>query len=30
MAQTLAVDVPTLCRALAANAEHLYGPWGED
>jgi TatD DNase family protein len=27
MAQTLAVDVPTLCRALNATAEHLYGPW---
>ncbi|WP_426565799.1 TatD family hydrolase [Angustibacter sp. McL0619] len=30
MAQTLAVDVPALCRALNATAEHLYGPWGED
>jgi TatD DNase family protein len=27
MAQTLAVDVPALCRALDATAEHLYGPW---
>ncbi|GAA4359955.1 TatD family hydrolase [Angustibacter luteus] len=27
MAQTLAVDVPTLCRALAATSEQLYGPW---
>ncbi|MBK9725765.1 MAG: TatD family hydrolase [Actinomycetales bacterium] len=27
MADVLAVDVPTLCRALDANAERLYGPW---
>ncbi len=27
MAQVLAVDVPTLCRALDATAEDLYGPW---
>ncbi len=27
MAQTLAVDVPALCRALDQTAEHLYGPW---
>lgn len=27
MAQVLCVDVSTLCRALDANAERLYGPW---
>ena len=27
MAQVLCVDVSTLCGALAANAERLYGPW---
>jgi len=27
MAQTLAVDVPTLCSALSATSAHLYGPW---
>lgn len=27
MAQTLATDVPTLCRALDATAQYLYGPW---
>jgi TatD DNase family protein len=27
MAGVLAVDVPTLCRALSDNAERLYGPW---
>ncbi len=27
MAQVLCVDVSTLCRALAQNAERLYGPW---
>lgn len=27
MAGVLSVDVPTLCRALSANAERLYGPW---
>jgi TatD DNase family protein len=28
MADVLTVDVPQLCRALDANAERLYGPWG--
>lgn len=27
MAAVLSVDVPSLCRALSANAERLYGPW---
>ena len=27
MAGVLSVDVPTLCGALSANAERLYGPW---
>lgn len=27
MAEVLAVDLPTLCRALDENAERLYGPW---
>ncbi len=27
MAGVLAVDVPTLCSALAENSERVYGPW---
>ncbi len=27
MADVLAVDVPTLCAAIAENSERLYGPW---
>lgn len=27
MAATLNVDVPTLCEAVSANSERLYGPW---
>ena len=27
MAGTLNVDVPTLCTALSANSERVYGPW---
>ena len=27
MAAVLSTDVPSLCRALAANSELLYGPW---
>lgn len=27
MAGVLSVDVPTVCQALSANAERLYGPW---
>ncbi|MGN6412852.1 TatD family hydrolase [Flexivirga sp.] len=27
MADVLAVDVPTLCRALSDNSERVYGPW---
>jgi TatD DNase family protein len=27
MASVLTVDVPTLCRALSANSERIYGPW---
>ncbi|PWJ26338.1 TatD DNase family protein [Branchiibius hedensis] len=27
MAGTLTVDVPTLCQALSANSEAVYGPW---
>jgi TatD DNase family protein len=27
MASALNVDVPTLCTAVAANSERLYGPW---
>lgn len=27
MAGVLSIDVPTLCKALSANAERLYGPW---
>ena len=27
MAEVLNVDVPTLCTALAANSERVYGPW---
>jgi TatD DNase family protein len=29
MAQTLAVDVPTLCSALSATSAHLYGSWDD-
>lgn len=29
MAQTLAVDVPALCRALAATSTVLYGDWSD-
>jgi TatD DNase family protein len=29
MAQTLAVDVPTLCQALAETSTHLYGSWDD-
>jgi TatD DNase family protein len=29
MAQTLAVDVPTLCRELAATSARLYGSWDD-
>jgi hypothetical protein len=29
MAQTLAVDVPTLCRALSETSAHLYGSWDD-
>jgi TatD DNase family protein len=27
MAGVLAVDVPTLCRAVSDNSERVYGPW---
>jgi len=27
MAGVLTVDVPTLCRALSANFERIYGSW---
>ncbi len=27
MAETLNVDVPTLCRAVSDNSERVYGPW---
>jgi TatD DNase family protein len=27
MAGVLTVDVPTLCTALSANSERVYGPW---
>ncbi len=27
MADTLTIDVPTLCAALSANSERVYGPW---
>jgi TatD DNase family protein len=27
MAGVLTVDVPTLCRALSANSERIYGSW---
>jgi TatD DNase family protein len=27
MAAVLSTDVPSLCTALAANSELLYGPW---
>lgn len=27
MAGVRAVDVPTLCRAISANSERIYGPW---
>ena len=27
MAEVLGVAVPTLCEALSANSERLYGPW---
>jgi TatD DNase family protein len=27
MAHVLGVAVPTLCQAIAANSERLYGPW---
>jgi TatD DNase family protein len=27
MAGVLNVDVPTLCTALAANSERVYGSW---
>jgi TatD DNase family protein len=29
MAQTLAVDVPTLCHELSATSERLYGSWDD-
>ncbi|GAA8850391.1 TatD family hydrolase [Helicobacter pylori] len=27
MARTLGVDVPTMCAAISANSERVYGPW---
>ena len=27
MARTLGVDVPTMCEAISANSERVYGPW---
>jgi TatD DNase family protein len=27
MAGVLGVAVPTLCEALSANSERVYGPW---
>lgn len=27
MAETLGVDVPTMCTAVSQNAERVYGPW---
>ena len=29
MAQTLSIDVPTLCRALSDTSEYLYGSWDD-
>ena len=30
MAGVLNIDVPSLCRAVSANSERVYGPWGAE